>query len=157
MPKKSKHRYRDPYRSVLDALAYARRNDAPIDRAAPLTGTTMSEVRRLAGRALVYEDRHWWARLDDDLPRRMRFLTERGYIAITTHDSRDASLIGEYNNAIRDYLQPPHPVEGLIKFEHAYIVSGGRRYEFVTDTRTINRLARAGVIYFMDLYADGRP
>jgi len=146
------------YRAALDSIALSRRNPRmPLEQAARLSGTTVASVRRHAASALTYRAGRWQAKAYDTLPRAMRFLTERGYVKVTTRDSHDASLIGEYNNAIRDYLQPPHPTKGLKEFEGESIISDGREYVFVTDPGTINRLARAGVIYFMDLYADGGP
>jgi hypothetical protein len=147
--------YSERQRRSLDTLALARREGIPIERAAPRSGTTLSEVRRCAGSAIVHRNGHWWAKPHDNLPRPMRFMVDRGYVALTILDSDEASLIGEHANAIRAYLQPPHSTKQLKRFERAYVVVDGKRYEFVTDPRTINRLARAGVIYFMDLYADG--
>jgi len=88
----------------------------------------------------------------DSLPRRMRFLTAHGYASVLTTSSEDATMIADYNNAIRRSLQTGD-YSALKEFEGYYFESEGRKYDFVTDPKTINRLARAGAIYFLDIYA----
>jgi len=63
-------------------------------------------------------------------------------------------MIADHHNAIHQYLQPPHPTEQLGRFENLNLTSEGEEYDFVTDPKIINRLARASELSFLDIYAD---
>ena len=43
----------------------------------------------------------------------------------------------------------------LRKFDGKVLRAGGKMHAFVTDWPTIDRLARAGAIHFLDLYTPG--
>ena len=142
------------YRAALDAIALMRRNlNMTLERAAELSGTTVSNVTRQARPALTFKRGRWYAKPHDTLPRRMRFLTPRGYISVLTTDSRDATLIANHHNAVRAYLKTENQ-RGLKAFENLYFATDEQEYDFVTDPRTILRVARAGEISFLDIYAD---
>lgn len=143
------------YRAALDAIALMRRNPGmTLERAAELSGTTSSNVRRRARTALTFRGGRWSATAHDTLPRRLRFLTSRGYVSVLTTDSQDATVIADHHIAIRQYLQPPHPTRQLRPFDNLYITSEGKEYDFVTDPKIINRVARASELSFVDIYAD---
>lgn len=148
----------DARRRVLDALALKRRNpDLSLSAAAKASGTTLRTIRRHAPSALITRPN---GRLNvtktDHLTRVMRMLTGRGEVVVTTHSFRTASRIGKYNNAIRQYLVIGDPLV-LQPFAGKSVRASGQTYEFLTDTRTINRLARAGAAHFVDVYAaDGK-
>lgn len=143
----------DAYRRVLDAIALQRRNpDMSLSEAARHCGTTLATVQRHARSAITQKRGRWEARPYDELPRRMLFLTDRGYISIVVKNSDDATLIAQYFNEVRQFLTPSSSFS-FDEFEGDWIESEGRRYYFVTDAKTINRLARAGVLSFLDIYA----
>ncbi len=146
------------YRRVLDFLSLKRRNPKlTASEAAKSSGTTLRTVRRYAPSLLTVRSGRLDVAPSDRLPRRMRMLTPRGEITILTRGSRTASQIGRYNNALREYLSTGD-VKSLQSFAGKAVRSGGRRYEFVTDPATINRLARPGALHFLDVYdVEGAP
>lgn len=143
----------DTYRRVLDAFSLKRRNpDLSLTRAAKSSGTTLKTVRKYAGPALTIRSGRLDVKPTDRLPRPMRMLTARGEVVIQTTSSRVASRIGRFNNALRKYYVS-NDSSALHAFAGKSIRSRGEDYEFVTDAKTLNRLARAGALHFLDIYA----
>lgn len=140
-------------RRVFDALALKRRNpEWPITKAARQAGTTLATIRRYAGGVLETRSGRLDVKPRDRLMRSVRMLTDRGEIIIDTSSSVTASRIARHSNAIRAYRITNDPGV-LAPFQSKFVRSGGQRYEFVTDPRTIDRLFRAGAVNFLDLYA----
>jgi len=147
----------EAYRRALEAISLQRRDPSlSLSEAALQAGTTPQEVKRRAGSALRYRHGRWEALPEDTLPRQMLFLTPRGYVTITTTHSEDASMIADYHNAVRTYLVTGRS-RALKRFEGWYIDAAEGEFDFVTDTRTIDRLARAGAVSFLDIYASEGP
>lgn len=143
----------DAYRRVLDTLSLKRRKKhLSLSAAARERGTTLKTVRRYAGPALDVRSGRLDVAATDRLPRAMRMLTPRGEVRVVAKSSRTASRIGKYNNALREYYVTGDP-RALKPFAGKSIRSKGQSYEFVTDTRMLNRLARAGAVHFLDIYA----
>jgi hypothetical protein len=136
------------------ALAALRemRGGRSLSAAAKRSGTTARTVRRHAGKALSKKGPRVAVAAYDRVPRTLRFLTDRGTIALTVSDSRQASQISAYWHAIEVYLR-----EGdrrLLKpFERLVLRLRGQRHRFVTDPRLLDRLALAGQFEFEELYA----
>jgi hypothetical protein len=148
----SRSRYNDAYRRALDAISLQRRHPSiSLNEAAFRAGTTLESVKRHAGSALRYRHGRWEAAPHDTLPRPMLFLTPRGYVTVTTRDSDDARMIAQYYNAVREYLATGS-TRKLKRFEGWYIEAPEGEFDFVTDSATINRLARAGAVSFLDIY-----
>lgn len=144
--------YSDAYLSALEAISLMRRDPAlSISEAALRAGTTPDAVKRHVGAALHYSNGRLRAKAKDKLPRPMLFLTPRGYVTITTRDSEDASMIADYHNAVREYLASGS-MRALQRFEGWYIEAPEGEFDFVTDSKTISRLARAGSASFLDIY-----
>jgi hypothetical protein len=80
----------------------------------------------------------------------MAFLTPQGEQVTRVRNSRDASRIGEYMNAVRAYARGD-PTD-LARFKGKGIRSGGVTYPFVTDQRILDDLIRADVISVEGLY-----
>ncbi|MFZ0366014.1 MAG: hypothetical protein WAL67_17580, partial [Candidatus Cybelea sp.] len=114
-------------------------------RAAKLSGTTLRTIRRYAGSALEIRSGRIDVTPRDRLKRRMRMLTAKGETAVTTTSSQTASGISRYNNAVREFYATGN-VGVLRPFAGRAVRSGGKRYEFVTDPNTLNRLGRAGSV-----------
>jgi hypothetical protein len=147
--------YSNAYLSSLEAVSLMRRDPSlRLHEAARRAGITEAAVKRHAGAALYYQRGRWRVTGKDNLERPMRFLTPRGYVKITTRDSEDASLIADYHNAVREYLISGS-ARALKRFEGWYIETAEGEFDFVTDTATINRLARAGAVSFLDIYDAG--
>jgi hypothetical protein len=141
-------------RRSLDAVKFMRERGYSLRRAAREAGTTSGSVLRYGKSAIVKRGRQYKARSSDRLRRDLVFYNRKGQYILTTHSSRQASQIGKYHNAIRAYLVHGDD-SALREFEGKSIVVHGKAYPFVTDRRVVNRLARAGELQFLDLYASG--
>lgn len=148
------HVKEDTYYRVLDALGIARREDISPTKAAKRSGTTLKTMRRYAASALEERSGRFYVKPSDRLPRRMRMLTTRGEVIVQTTSSRKATLIAEYNNALREYVLTRDTTE-LKGFANKTVRSGGEQYTFATDTRTLDRYVRAGGVHFVDIYVRG--
>jgi len=126
-------------KNVLTVLASARRDSAgiaPARRALARKGVRVSDasLHKYAGPAI---ERGRGGRLvptvHDRLYRRIPFLTEEGVAYVDIRSSRQASLIGEYRNALRAYLGGDDPNgERLGRF--AGKGAGGARFQTDLDT-----------------------
>jgi len=85
--------------------------------------------------------------------RHLRFLTPEGQIVVTVRSPKIASLIARYSAAVEHYLRTGE-TDRLKKFRGKSIRVGKKKYEFVTDPKTLRRLAAVGEVSFEDLYAD---
>ncbi len=144
----------EAYRRVLDAIALARRNrDMSLSNAAKMSGTTLSSIRKYASEAL--EPGSCKVKPTDRLPRLpMWMLTPHGMVSVIPANSVVAKRLARHANAVREYVNYGN-ARALTPFRGRSVRSEGEVYEFVTDLRTINRLARAGAIYFLDIYDSG--
>jgi hypothetical protein len=142
----------DALRRVFDAVALSRREPSlSLSKAAELSGTTVETIHRHASDAIERVQGRWRVAATDTLHRKMLMLTSRGVITVTTLDSDTASVIGSYWNAIRTYITTGD-YESLQPFILRFIHAAEGDFEFLTHRPTIDRLARAGELYFQDLY-----
>ena len=144
----------DAYYRVLDALGLSRREGIAPTKAAKRTGTTLKTMRKYAPSALEERSGRFYVKSSDRLPRRMRMLTPVGEKIVHTTSSRTATLIAEYNNALREYVLTGDTTE-IKRFGKKTVRSGGEGYTFATDKRTLDRYVRAGGVHFVDIYARG--
>ena len=66
-------------------------------------------------------------------------------------DSRTASRIAEYMNAVRALVRTGDS-SALLNFKGEYFEAGGVRYEFVTDPEFLYKLGDAGELEIEGLY-----
>ena len=144
----------DAYYRVLDALGLARRESISPTKAAKRSGTTLKTLRKYAPSALEERSGRLYVKPSDRLPRRMRMLTPTGEKIVHTTSSRTATLIAEYNNALREYVLTGDTTE-IRRIGKKTVRSGGQTYTFATDKRTLDRYVRAGGVHFVDIYARG--
>jgi len=148
-------------RRVFDAIALKRRANRQKMRlstseAARRSGTTLKTMRRYAPSAIVERDGRVEVKATDRIPRRMKFLTDKGEIVVTV-SSRDATRIADHHAAVfRCVATGGRDVSRLQPFVGKTIKTKGQVYTFVTDPKTINRLYRAGAISFLDVYAHSK-
>jgi hypothetical protein len=84
---------------------------------------------------------------------RVRVPAATGMRSLTVRTKKDASLAGKYWNAVHKYVAQGDASE-LKGFEGARITSAqGRHLLLLTDLKTLNRLAGAGVLSFESIYA----
>lgn len=141
---------REARQDALHALSLMRRGSS-LQAAARAAHTTPNTVHRYAGSALVKSGGRYVAKPRDKLYRPLRFLTPNGAITLDVRDSRTASTIARYMNAVRDYVTTGNDLR-LRAFRGKAVHVGGQRREFVTDLDVLDRLGYAGELHFEDLY-----
>jgi hypothetical protein len=105
-----------------------------------------SSLRRLPNGRYV-------ARATDRLQRVVRMPTADGIRDITLRSSKDATLLGEYWNAVHAYLAKGESA-GLDRFRGRHVTTAdGERIELLTDRASLNHLGSAGVLSFESMYA----
>jgi hypothetical protein len=129
------------------------RHGVSLTKAARLEHTTPAAVKRHAGDALVPSshgtflvtttDRHY---------RRLLFVTPDGLTVVETRDSRAATLVAEYDQAVQKFLATGD-ASALERFKGKVLRAGGKRYPFVTDLDMLETLGRRGEISFESIYA----
>ncbi len=124
-----------------------------LTKAAREAGTTPRTMRRHVGRALT-TDAHGRivATKSDRIPRTLRFVTAGGLTELTVRDSRTASRIARYMAAVNRLLTTGDR-RAIRPFRGKAIRTGKIAYPFITDSKTLERLAFAGEVSFEDLYA----
>ena len=121
-----------------------RREGIPLSKAARIQGVSPRTVLEFARPALrLGRDGEYWALPYDHIPRTLNFLTSRGTIPVTVYDSRTATDIAEYMNAVRKYVRTGD-TSGLERFKDKSFVADGRVHRFVTDPEVLDKLADAG-------------
>ncbi|MDQ3642777.1 MAG: hypothetical protein M3450_15230, partial [Actinomycetota bacterium] len=92
-------------RRALDAVSLMRKNGLSLKQASRAAGTTVNAIKRHAGPALERGDRGAYrAKTSDRLVRPLLVPTTGGLITLDVRDSRTASKIGAYHNAVKLYL-----------------------------------------------------
>lgn len=82
--------------------------------------------------------------------------TPSGLDEISVRDSRQATQLAKYWNAVQRYLQKGDE-SALRKFTGKRITDAkGKAVPLLTDTHELDRLGNAGVLSFESLYARGR-
>lgn len=133
---------------ALEAVALARRENLTIRTAARRANVSIGTVRKYAGPALETDAFGRLVAKDADrLYRRVRVIGPRGETFVGVRGSRRTSTVGEYWNAVNNYLvtgdeQPLRRFSGM--------TVGG--VELETDPDFIEELARRGEVSFEDLY-----
>lgn len=137
---------------ALDAISRMRSEGLSLPAAAKASGTTVNAVKRHAGSALEKPTgNRYRAKSSDRLTRTLNFPTETGMIGLDVRDSRSASRIAAYWNAVKQYTEHGD-VSGLRKFRSKSVRVNKRAYVFITDLDMLDRLADAGELSFDDLY-----
>lgn len=137
---------------VLKALSLMRNDSLSVGRAAREVGTTPNAIRRYAGTALEKDARgRYTAKHFDRLARSMTFYTDRGRITLDVRDSRCASRIGKYMNAVDHYLTTGDECP-LRAFRGQSVRVDKLTYPFITDIGVLDTLAGAGELRFDSLY-----
>ncbi len=93
----------------------------------------------------------WTTKSSDRLLRIMLVPTKRGVVEIEIRDSRTASSLGAYWNAVRRFLETGD-TSGLRPFRGKFITVGKLAYPFVTDPRSLSRLAEGGEFELDSIY-----
>ena len=138
--------------SALRALNRMRRFGESLARAAREERTTANAVRKYAASALKKKAHgQYVATKFDRLYREIKMVTPDGLVTVRVTDSRTATLVAKYWNAVAHYGRTGDRSQ-LRPFFRKQIRAMKRTYSFVTDTRVIDRLIHAGELSIDDLY-----
>ena len=142
----------EAYERALLVLGLMRRDGLSLSAAAREAGTQPETARRFVRAALMRTRGRWEAKPADRLERRMLFYDSEGAKFVTIRSSTAASRIGEYHNAMKEFLETGNRSK-LKPFAGKLIVDArGKRHRFVTGPKVIRRLARAGEFRFESIY-----
>jgi hypothetical protein len=139
---------------ALRAVSLMRTKNLSLTAASRQVGIDPATTKRYAGRALEREGRAYRPTPYDKLTRQLRVLTPEGQISLPIGDSRTASQISRYWNAVEHYLATGDTSQ-LEKFRGKFFRVQKRAYPFIVDTHLLDELAAAGELHFEDLYDDG--
>ena len=129
-----------------------RSRELSLAQAAKQAGTTPRTMQRHVGKALKKRDDGRFAATKwDRIPRTMKFLTENGLTHLVFNDSREASEVARYWNAIERFLLTGDQKQ-LASFRGKTVRSGKTAHAFMTNTRTLERLGYAGELAYEDIY-----
>lgn len=138
---------------ALHAVALMRREGISARTAAARAHTSPVTLSRYAHSVLRKRKGRLIAVPLDELRRPMRVLTERGVVIVDVRDSRTATRIATYWNAVDTYLRTGDR-RALAAFAGRTFRAGGHRWVFITDPRLLERLANAGQVSFENLYSE---
>lgn len=132
------------------------RGGGSLTRASREIGVSPRTVERLAGSALQRgPSGRYVARGADRLAREVRLPAVDGLQDVTVRDSKQASLVGEYWNAVHAHAEKGDS-SGLRRFEGMDVIAAdGTRVPFLVDTAVLDELGNAGVLSFESIYARG--
>ncbi|MFY9663353.1 MAG: hypothetical protein WAK19_02780 [Candidatus Cybelea sp.] len=147
-------RQRESLAKTAHVLSAMRSEGISLRKASRELGISSQTVRRHAGRALrKTQGGTYKARASDAMLRVMVLPTPSGLAEIATRDSRMATKVAEYWNAVHLFLQTGDDSE-LQRFRGKYIIDAeGKRVPLLTDLDELERLGAAGVLSFESLYA----
>jgi hypothetical protein len=131
--------------NALRAISLARATGQPVSKSARVFGVSLNTVRKYGGDAVEKRGGTYFARGTDTLTRRMVVLTKEGASLEIIHSSKDASLLGRYYNAVKEFAKTGDA--GVLReFEGKTIKVRGQTMTLITDPGTLTDLARAGVL-----------
>jgi lambda repressor-like predicted transcriptional regulator len=146
----------DTWQRVIDVVAAMRAEGTSLQQATRDAGISASKVLRLAGSAIRQRSGgRYVAAASDSLLRVVVIPTADGLTEVALRNSKDATLVAEYLNAVHRYLSKGD-ASALGTFQDVSIRSvEGERLTLVTDVVTLDRLGSAGVLSFESIYARG--
>lgn len=138
---------------ALATLALMRRKKLSLTAAAKAERTRPRTVKRYIRSALRQKrpGERYRPTTHDRIPRALQIVTPRRTLPVTVRDSRTASRIGEYMNAVRIYVNTGDS-SALARFRGKSFQAGGKTYTFITDPSKLDRLADAGDLASEGLY-----
>jgi hypothetical protein len=145
---------------ALQVLSIMRRQDKSLSASIkefnasnPSTRISSKTVKKYVKPALQREGGRLRPKPYDRLLRVMKLPTRQGMIDIEVRDSRSASRIASYMNAVKTYLHTGDDSQ-LRRFRGKYIQSNKLQYRFIIDTETLNMLAEFGEFRFESIYEE---
>lgn len=147
-------RFKSTYGRVIEAVSKMRSEKVSLSQASRAAGVSRRSVIRYGGPALrKRKNGKYAAKAKDNLLRVLMIPTDSGPGEIAVRGSQQASLLGQYWNAVHRYLQTGD-ASRLSQFEDKHIKdANGIEVPLPTDRAVLNRLGSAGVLSFESLYA----
>ena len=138
---------------AVQVITQMRAHGYSLQKAAKEIGISPAIVVRLAGSALRRTlSGRIVAKPADQLLRVLLIPGDKGLREVPIRDSRQASLIGEYWNAVEKYLTTGDS-RMLLKGRWKNLIDArGNRVQLLTDLTILRRQASAGVLQFESLY-----
>lgn len=145
---------RTPQSTIARVVTTMRSEGLSLRRAAAEEGISPATVLRNAKGALRKNARgRYRARASDRLLRPLVVPSSQGLAEIATRDSRSATIVGEYWNAVNHYLETGDDTE-LARFRGVTITAAqGNAVPLLTDTDELERLGSVGILSFQSIYA----
>lgn len=147
-------KFKDSWDRVLTVVSKMRSEKVSLTRASRDVGISPRTVTRL-GRSALRKRKNgtYAAKAKDNLLRLVMIPTTEGAREIAVRGSEQASLLGEYWNAVYRYLQTGDQSR-LRQFRSKHIKdANGVEVLLPTDRAVLDRLGSAGVLSFESLYA----
>jgi hypothetical protein len=149
-----KGKRRTPEFKLARVVTAMRSENISLTRASHEEGISRATVLRHAKSALRKTPSGTYkARKSDRMLRDLVIPTPQGLTEIAIRDSRSATIVGEYWNAVNHYLETGDDTD-LARFRSVTIINAqGNAVPLLTDTAELERLGSAGVLSFQSLYA----
>lgn len=125
-----------------------------LKKAAKQEGVNPRTVTQLGHQALrKRKNRSYSVTKSDSLLRVMMIPTSEGMREVSLRDSRHASTLARYSDAVQKYLRTGE-ASGLKKFKRRFVKdTKGTRIPLLTEVGELDRLGSAGALSFESLYA----
>ena len=147
-------RFKETWDRVLSVISKMRSDKVSLTKASHDTGISPRTVTKWGKSALrKQKSGKYAAKISDNLLRLITIPTPQGRRDIAVRGSKQASLLGEYWNALHWYLQTGNATR-LKAFQGKHITdANGVDVPLSIDLAELNRLGSAGVLSFESLYA----
>lgn len=123
----------------LEVLSEVRRNKKSLSKTSKDKGISLKSVLKNTN-AFKKIGNLWMPKTYDRISRVMKINTDGKMISIEVNDSRTASLIGRYHNAVKKYLETGDTSE-LDKFKGKTVKdANGNTYVLETDTEALDEI-----------------
>jgi hypothetical protein len=146
-------RFQDQWNRVVHVISKLRADGVSLKQASREFGVDPRTVLKLGKSALRKRTSgRYAAKTSDRLLRVLAVPTHEGTREIALRDSRQASMLGQYWDAVQRYLQTGEAL-ALQKFRGKRITAANRlRVPLLTDLDQLSRLGNAGVLSFESIY-----
>jgi hypothetical protein len=147
-------RFQELWDRVVAVISKLRTQGTSLQQTSKEIGVSPRTVVRWGGSALEKGSKgRYQAKRSDGLLRLLMIPTHEGPREIAVRDSRQASLVGKYWNALRQYLATGDVI-GIKKFDGKFVTAeDGKRFGLLTNLADLDRLGSAGLFSFESIYA----
>jgi hypothetical protein len=144
----------DIYTRVTHGISKMRTEGISLPQAAQEYGITRRQMHRFGDTGLRrLKNGRYAAKTIDRLMRVLVVPTPEGTREIAVNDSRQATVLAEYWNAVQRYLQTGDAT-ALQPFHGEHITdANGAQFPLLTDLAELDRQGNAGILFFESLYA----